>query len=134
MKVEGDAALKEKLDKIGPDAAEAAVLALKRSGDAIMGESMKECPRGATGNLEGSAFVEQSEGGLSVFLGYRAEHAVFVHEMLDPTALGNPVNWTKPGSKNKFLEDPFNRHKEKIPAYVAMRVSKAISGEKGGDA
>jgi len=101
--------------------------------EAIGAVSLTECPR-RIGNLEGSWYVEKSEeeGSLTVVAGYRAAHAVPVHEMQDPTKLGNPVHWTKPGSKPKFLEDPFNRYKDEIPHFVASKVAEAVEGKGGG--
>jgi len=115
---------------ISEKANQAGRVATVRAMDAIMGVSQQRCPRGVTGYLERSHFVDEYDEGelYSVIAGYSAEYAIYVHEMLDPTELGNPVHWTKPGSGPKFLEDPFNESSGNIPSYVANAIKDSLIG------
>jgi hypothetical protein len=36
------------------------------------------------------------------------------------------VQWTKPGSKNKYLEDPFMRHADELPDEMAKGINEAL--------
>lgn len=126
--LDGLDALFAKFDRIPDIVKESAKQALLRSGDAIGTVSKMECPRGATGYLERSFFNEWDEEAIAAVIGYSAEYAIWVHEMLDPTLSGHSVNWTKPGSKNKFLEDPYNRYKDAIPDYVARAIEQSLAG------
>ena len=50
-------------------------------------------------------------------IGFTAEYAIFVHEMgVDPP---KPINWTTPGTGNKFLERVLKEHMNEIVEIVA---------------
>ena len=56
-----------------------------------------------TGNLRHSWFVtpQRTVSGPSIIIGFTANYAVFVHEMVDR---GKGINWSRPGSGPKFFE------------------------------
>jgi len=63
-----------------------------------------------TGNLRGSWFTEavKVKGMQGLLIGFSANYAVFVHEMLDDT--GEKINWNRPGSGPKFFEKALTRN------------------------
>jgi hypothetical protein len=94
----------------------------------IMPESQDECPV-RIGILQGSEYVAEpvvDSRGITLVMGYSDPKAIFVEQMLDPTELGNPVHWTKAGSKPKFLEDPFFRHADEFPEAMAKGMRDAL--------
>lgn len=70
-----------------------------------------------TGNLRASWFV--TSGSISgrpfVQMGFTAEYAFFVHEMM-----GNNIDWNRPGSGGKFLESALRRNHERIIDIIAQ--------------
>lgn len=56
------------------------------------------------------------------FGGVAAPYAVYVHEMLDPRPNGKPVNWTTPGTGNKYLERPTLEMLPEIPDKLTARM------------
>lgn len=77
-----------------------------------------------TGNLRSSRFAEPlttPEGQPFVVLGYKANYAAAVHEMLTSPS-GKPINWSRPGSGPKFLEASLRRNESKIAIIVAKHV------------
>ena len=80
----------------------------------VQGEAIEITPQ-KTGVLIGSSFTSFDREHVAARVGYTAKHAPFVHEMPDPfprnPAEGTglffgffPVQWTKPGTGNKFLQ------------------------------
>jgi hypothetical protein len=72
-----------------------------------------------TGELHDSAFVEveRADGGIIGRVGYRAEHALRVHELPD---LDHPQGqW-------KFLEQPFTERQAEILNAIASRVADRV--------
>lgn len=71
-----------------------------------------------TGNLRASWFtIPTKVNGLPVVLiGFEANYAVFVHEMVDR---GAGINWSRPGSGPKFFEAALFRNKDKILEIIA---------------
>lgn len=69
----------------------------------IQGEAQDITPH-KTGILVGGSFTDHDRDQMAGRIGYTADYAAFVHEMPDPTASGKPVNWSKEGTGNKFLE------------------------------
>ena len=69
------------------------------------------------GNLRNSRFTtshkKPSNGDPFVRLGYNANYAAAVHEMMESPS-GKPINWTRPGSGPKFLEASLKRNEKKI--------------------
>lgn len=78
-----------------------------------------------TGNLRSSRFTEpftSPDGDPFVVLGYHANYAAAVHEMLQSPS-GLPINWQRPGSGPKFLEASLKRNSDKIVAIVAKHIT-----------
>lgn len=88
----------------------------------IMTESQRQVPVD-TGRLKNSKFVIHSitKDGVVSTLGYRAEYAVFVHEM--PPDRAKHVN-----GKWKFLEDPLKAAMDGFQDRVAGYVARALKG------
>jgi len=78
-----------------------------------------------TGNLRGSRFAEpftSPKGDPFVVLGYDANYAAAVHEMITAPS-GKPINWQRPGSGPKFLQASLFRNAAKIPRIVAKHMT-----------
>lgn len=69
-----------------------------------------------TGNLRQSWFIEAIQNGeiWGIIMGFSADYAVYVHEMLGPTKSGKPINWSRPDSGPKFFESAIKRNTDKI--------------------
>jgi len=68
------------------------------------------------GPLRSSTFTtsrKKANGDPFVRLGYNANYAAAVHEMMESPS-GKPINWTRPGSGPKFLEASLKRNEQKI--------------------
>ena len=67
-----------------------------------------------TGNLRASWFVTEykKEKKFGLIMGFSANYAVFVHEMVDRGS--KKINWSRPGSGPKFLEEALKRNTEQI--------------------
>lgn len=72
------------------------------------------------GNLRASWFVTSFTvlGQPVVLIGFNANYALFVHEMVDGS-----INWSRPNSGPKFLEAALNRNKKEILALIAREVT-----------
>ena len=66
-------------------------------------------PVGETGNLRASWFTDpiKVKGMPGLLIGFSANYAVFVHEMVDKE--GKAINWNRPGSGPKFFEQALTR-------------------------
>lgn len=75
-----------------------------------------------TGNLRSSRFVDPPRrtraGEIYVKLGYGANYAAAVHEMLQSPS-GLPINWQRPGSGPRFFVKSLQRNSENIVRIVA---------------
>ena len=67
-----------------------------------------------TGNLRGSWFTDpiKVKGMPGLLIGFSANYAVFVHEMVDKG--GTVTNWNRPGSGPKFLQQALTRNEKLI--------------------
>jgi hypothetical protein len=77
-----------------------------------------------TGNLNGSWFVSGSGYSKAfpyVKAGFKANYAVYVHEMIDE-AYGKKINWKRPNSGPKFLEKALQRNKGKATAIMRTHI------------
>lgn len=102
---------------------------LHEGAEAILTESLKEVPH-ATGTLQRSATVTDVPREDAVYISYNTPYALKQHEDLtlrhpDPR---NPLS--TPGRKAKYLEDPFNRLKDKVVKLARLRVKKALKDAK----
>ncbi len=73
-------------------------------------------PIGPTGNLRASWFTnpvrEFGKKMIALLIGFSANYAVFVHEMVDRGS--KKINWSRPGSGPKFFEAALKRNHKKI--------------------
>ena len=67
-----------------------------------------------TGNLRASWFTSpiKVEGMVGLLIGFNANYAIFVHEMVDKEA--GTINWNRPGSGPKFFEQALTRNEKLI--------------------
>jgi len=68
------------------------------------------------GNLRASWFTNSIRGigkkMIALLMGFNANYAVFVHEMVDKGS--KKINWSRPGSGPKFFEKALKRNHKKI--------------------
>ena len=121
-----DASLRKQVQTINENLAEvlefefdAAFKGLTKATTFIQGEAQEITPR-RKGILEPSAFSQVVVEGDRLIgrIGYTAKYAALVHEMPDPTPSGKKVNWTKPGTGNKFLEKAVKRNQDMIIKFL----------------
>lgn len=74
-----------------------------------------------TGNLRSSWAVVPliAKGKNAVLMGFTANYALYVHEMLD--SAGKTINWSRPNSGPKFFEAAIKRNVKKILEIIAKR-------------
>jgi len=67
-----------------------------------------------TGNLRASWFISPIREAMKfgLMMGFSANYAMFVHEMVDKGS--KKINWSRPNSGAKFFEASLNRNKGKI--------------------
>ena len=67
-----------------------------------------------TGNLRASWFTSSIKvaGMPALLIGFNANYAIFVHEMVDDS--GRKINWNRPGSGAKFFEAALSRNAKLI--------------------
>jgi len=72
-----------------------------------------------TGNLRSSWFTTNFRQGtmFGLTMGFSANYAVFVHEMVDKGS--KVINWSRPDSGPKFFEAALKRNKERILQEIA---------------
>lgn len=58
--------------------------------------------------------------------GVERGYAKFVHDMKDPTASGKPVQWSRPGSGNKFLTEFAEKNKDDVFKDMAEFMGKRL--------
>lgn len=73
-------------------------------------------PIGETGDLRASWFVSPLINGKiwGILMGFSANYAAAVHEMIGPTKTGKEIRWSRPDSGPKFFEASFKRNKNEI--------------------
>ena len=77
-------------------------------------------PIGRTENLRASWFTtpHHTAKGPGLKIGFGANYAVFVHEMVDR---GKKINWSRPGSGPKFLETALKRNHKQVLKIIGTR-------------
>jgi hypothetical protein len=98
---------------------------LYQNGLEMFAESQTQVPV-EWGHLRSSGVVEKNAGGdPEVIIGYgnsAVTYAAIVHEMPDST------NWSTPGTKGKYLEDPVNAGLPKLKRELDQHVKAKIEG------
>jgi hypothetical protein len=96
-------------------------------GSKMFEQSQIQCPVGITGNLRDSGMIEKvMTGPPEVLIGYgnsAVQYAAAVHEMPTET-----TNWSTPGTKGKYLEDPVNAGIPEMKRALGQHVSRKIEG------
>jgi hypothetical protein len=87
---------------------------------------------------------DTEDGGVAVDLGYgdsAVGYALYVHEELNPSsghaislnwswakaaAAGKQIQWTKPGSGPKFLENPIKERQDQLPGRIMDMIKRAM--------
>ena len=64
---------------------------------------------------------------IKVFVGSTGvDYAAKVHEMPDPHPNGRPVNWTKVGTGNKYIQKPLEDNRDTIPEDMLKEIDRRI--------
>ena len=73
-----------------------------------------------TGNLRTSWFTTAYKNvkKLGLIIGFSANYAVFVHEMVDKSS--KKINWSRPGSGPKFFEAALKRNTKQILKIIGI--------------
>lgn len=102
--------------------------ALYQFAEEVMATSKDQFVPVKTGNLMSTGHVDlpvEEDGVISVTMGYGStavDYAASVHENMDPR-----VNWTRPGSGPKYLEQPLDQAKGELPGIIADAVKEGLS-------
>lgn len=119
-KIEGLESVQRKFKAYGKDGVKALRAAVYAKANNIMHDSIRITPKD-DGPLRNSWYATKP-GPNAEFseCGYGQEYAHHVHEM------PNNVNWSEPGTGNKFLEKPFNAHKTNAKQEIARFARKQL--------
>lgn len=123
--IKGGAALRSKLNQLGPLAVKVGMASLYRSAEAVMTESKENYVPIDTGALKSTGnvqIVDEGASGGKVALGYggpAAPYAVYVHEM--------NKNY-KSGKTWKYLQTPLQMYEPQIAVNLANDVNAALKG------
>lgn len=130
IKIEGLEDLTRSLTLLNEESLKSIEKAVWKKDQQIMNESMEHCPvHPGSGELRRSGKVMDpvvTKNRITQEMGYYTNYALYVHEMLDPTASGRAVQWSLAGTGNKFLENAFMAHADEIPDVIAEAVNEAI--------
>jgi hypothetical protein len=74
-----------------------------------------------TGKLRASWFTDvvKAKHGPGVLMGFNANYAVWVHELGETVRPNATINWNRPGSGAKFLQEALFREQEEIVKIIA---------------
>lgn len=112
------------LQRIFPEAAKNALMA---EGYGVFRDSQEIVPvRGKYGGTlmrsGRTAIYNDSRRGVAVYeIKYSADYAAAVHEMTSSPS-GEPINWSRPGSGAKYLENPLKEHRAGMLERMAARI------------
>lgn len=119
-------------DRLMKDAKANVSAALYQRGEKIMAASKEVVPVD-TGALMNTGQVtlptEDGSGVIEVTVGYGDEstpYALYVHEELQAPS-GGPINWTRPGSGPKYLENPARDQFDQVPGDIRDALMKAFA-------
>lgn len=98
--------------------------AVAEVGEDLLGRSLDVTPK-ESGDLRrsGNSRPYDEPGGPGVSVGYDAEYALAVHEMLS-----DEVDWSTPGTGPKYLEGPFLQEKARYAKHIKDSVRKGLQG------
>ncbi len=83
-------------------------------GNFVIADAKRRAPRGKTGELADSAFIDTATpGNLHVTIGFSSPHAIFVHENL---------NAHHDDGEAKFLENAMVTYGPQFPTFMAQRL------------
>lgn len=104
--------------------------ALKESVDEFVEEDIKPVTPKDTGLLkEAIKTTKESDTEVIIYVDDQdAPYGKYVHEMPLENWITTQVNWTTPGTNNKFLERPIYTSGNKIFTKVAWRTGKHLQG------
>src|SRR5205085_3668066 len=128
LKVNGIEKLTEKLKQAaGPAVRKEVAGELYRFAEEVMAASKEIVPvdTGALMNTGKVLLPEETGDMISVTPGYGDEavgYALYVHENLSPT-----VNWTRPGSGPKYLENPVKDKQDELPGRLMGAYKKGLN-------
>ena len=118
-KIDGLKQVRKKFSKAG-DAGDAAVRSAiyAVANDLMVKDIIKVTPKDE-GDLRDSWYVSKpfKRIGFSE-VGFGAKHAPYVHEM------PSDVNWSEPGTGNKFIEKPFSARRGRMAKEIAREAKK----------
>jgi hypothetical protein len=129
LNVKGLDRVKDRLDEVIQRVRREVSAELYAIGEEIMAASKEVVPVD-TGNLMNSGHVrlpEEFNNEINVKLGYggpAAGYALAVHENLNPN-----VNWKRPGSGPKYLENPLKERQDAIPGRIAAAARRGVKGD-----
>lgn len=106
--------------KYGKNGIKAIRAAIYAKANNIMLDSIRVTPKDSNNLRQTWYATKPGPRGEFSELGYGAEYAHNVHEM------PNDVNWSEPGTGNKFLEEPFNKHKTNAKSEIARFARKQL--------
>src|ERR1035441_109186 len=130
MSVTGLKQLTDKLLSNMPKARQAVKAELYQFSEEVMKDSLEVVPW-LTGTLAGTGKVQSPvEDGnvITVTMGYGDEavgYALYVHEEMN-SPKGNPINWTRPNSGPKFLENPLKAKQDQLPGRLKTVLTAAL--------
>lgn len=130
FKINGKDVLEAKVSAAIQNAGPAVAQALYMFSEGVMTASKRVVPV-ETGALMNTGRVNPPEitgNKATVTMGYGSEsvgYAMYVHENLNPG-----VNWTRPGSGPKYLENPLKARQNKLPGMIAQAIKDSIGGKK----
>jgi hypothetical protein len=111
-KVRGLNKVIKKFEKLGPAGSAAVRTAMYKVGNEIMEKSLRITPK-YDGWLRNTWYCTKPYKNVGFCeLGYGADYAHHVHEM------PSTVNWSEPGTGNKFLEKPFNERRTSLASDI----------------
>lgn len=116
------------LDKLGHIADDWVKAAQIEMADTLMLLSREEVPH-KDGILMGSANVEYDNAEKTSIVSYNTEYAAFQHEGMRPDGTHIVVNYSKPGRKKKFLEEPLKINESRWAEIFAEEIGRHLNGK-----
>ena len=146
LEIKGLDKLEARLRRGIPQAKQNVKVELYQFGEEVMAESKSRVPvdTGALMSTGKVAPPEESGNVIKVTLGYGDEaagYALYVHEALEGSRppspnwswtkaveAGKTIQWTRPGSGPKYLENPLKEKQDKLPPRVLAAIKRGFLG------